>query len=77
MGVLVRLIDLRFWLSGEVPSYCFYFLLYLQGGLFNNKILLILNFLLVLSNPVPQLVISESFFRLELAKIGDYGCKDL
>lgn len=63
--------------SREKPSDLLHLLLDLQRRLFNHEILLVFDRLLVLRNPLPELIVFQPLFGLELAEIGDDSCEDL
>lgn len=58
-------------LSGKLPADFLDLLLYLSRRLLNNKILLLPDGLLVLTQPLPQLLILYASLGLELAEVRD------
>lgn len=73
---MLRLEDL--WLlSGKLPADLLNFLLDLGRGLLDNKIFLPSDGLLVLTQPLPQLLIFYTSLGLELAEIRNQGCENL
>lgn len=73
---MLSLEDLRL-LSGKLPADLLDFLLDLCRGFLNNEILLSSDGMLVLAEPLPQLLILNTPLRLELAEIRDEGREDL
>lgn len=58
-------------------SNLFNLLLNFRRSRLDEKVFLVLYFVLELRNPFPKLIITQSLFRLELAKIGNQGCQNL
>lgn len=74
--LLRRLEDLRLF-SKEQPSDLLHLLLDLQRRLLNHEILLVFNRLLILRNPLPELIVLQSLLGLELTEVGDDSREDL
>ena len=74
--LLGRLENLRLF-SREQPSDLLHLLLDLQRRLLNHEILLVFNRLLILRNPLPELIVLQSLLGLELTEVGDDSREDL